>query len=147
MFLCEAPYTVILYVQLIRVCCILHNSFLSGQNGCHSVDDIFRCIFVNEQFVIVKKIRFHCSLSLTSSWQYRSISINNGFMPNRWQAIIWTNAGMIHWRIFVALVGEEIIDSVISNILKTVYTIWFTWVLMFCIWDETFVSVCCKKAK
>ena len=29
-------------------------------------------------------------------------------MPNRWQAIIWTNADPIHWRIYVALRGDEL---------------------------------------
>ena len=32
------------------------NSFRPGQNGCHSADDIFRCIFVNEKFCILIKI-------------------------------------------------------------------------------------------
>ena len=34
-------------------------------------------------------------------------------MPNRQQAIIWTNADPIHWRIYVALVGDEL-----SNIIQ-----------------------------
>ena len=32
------------------------NSFPSGQNGCHFVDDIFRCISMNEKFCILIKI-------------------------------------------------------------------------------------------
>ena len=28
--------------------------------------------------------------------------------PNRWQAIIWTNADPIHWSIFLALGGDEV---------------------------------------
>ena len=29
-------------------------------------------------------------------------------VPNRWQAIIWSNADMIHWRIYAALGGVEL---------------------------------------
>ena len=28
-------------------------------------------------------------------------------MPNRWQAITWTNADLVHWRIYAALGGDE----------------------------------------
>ena len=38
-------------------------------------------------------------------------------MPNRRQAIIWTNAGLIHWRIYTALGGDELIKSCIIYIL------------------------------
>ena len=30
--------------------------------------------------------------------------------PNRQQAIIWTNADPIHWRIYVALGGDELMN-------------------------------------
>ena len=32
------------------------NSSPPGQNGCHLADDIFRCVFINENFCIVIKI-------------------------------------------------------------------------------------------
>ena len=32
----------------------------------------------------------------------QSISLDNGLAPNRRQAIIWTNADPIRWRIYVA---------------------------------------------
>ena len=41
-----------------------------------------------------------------SNWQYKpSTGLYNGFGPNRRQAIIGTNVGPIHWRIYAAL-GE-----------------------------------------
>ena len=40
-------------------------------------------------------------------WQ-PSIGLDNGLAPNRWQAIIWTNAEPIHWCMYVALNGCEI---------------------------------------
>ena len=38
-----------------------------------------------------------------------SIGLDKGLAPNRRQAIILTNADPIHWRIYAALVGDEII--------------------------------------
>ena len=46
-------------------------------------------------------------LSQGSNWQYLSIGSVNGLAPNRRQAIIWTNADLIHWRIYTAPGGEE----------------------------------------
>ena len=34
--------------------------------------------------------------------------LDNGFAPNKRQAIIWTNADSIHWRIYAALGGDEL---------------------------------------
>ena len=48
--------------------------------------------------------------SWVSNYQYSSIGLNNGLSPNRRQAIIWTNADPIHWRIYVALGGDELIQ-------------------------------------
>ena len=36
------------------------------------------------------------------------IGLYNGLSPNRRQAIIWTNANPIHWRIYAALTGDEL---------------------------------------
>ena len=40
-----------------------------------------------------------------------SIGLDNGLAPNRWQAIIWTNADPIHWRIYVALEGDGLMHA------------------------------------
>ena len=34
--------------------------------------------------------------------------LDNGLARNRWQAIIWTNADLIHWRIDAAPGGDEL---------------------------------------
>ena len=36
------------------------------------------------------------------------MGLDNGWAPNMRQAIIWTNADLIHWRIYAALVGDEL---------------------------------------
>ena len=41
--------------------------------------------------------------SLGSNWQYSSIGSDNGLAPTRWQVIIWTNGGLVHWRIYASL--------------------------------------------
>ena len=40
-----------------------------------------------------------------SRWRWGSIGSDNNLAPNRWQAITWTNANPVHWRIYVVL-GE-----------------------------------------
>ena len=61
-------------------------------------NDMFKHIFLNEDIWI----------SLGSNWQYDSIGSDNGLAPSRRQAIILTNADPIHWRIYVALGGDEL---------------------------------------
>ena len=34
--------------------------------------------------------------------------LDNDLVPNKRQAIIWTNAGPIHWRTYAALGGDEL---------------------------------------
>ena len=45
---------------------------------------------------------------MESNWQYVSIDSDNGLVLNWRQAIIWTNADPIHWRIYVPLGGDEL---------------------------------------
>ena len=63
------------------------NTLRPRQNGRHFPDDIFKCIFLDENVLILIKI------SLKSNWQQYSIGSDNGLAPARRQAIIWTNAG------------------------------------------------------
>ena len=37
--------------------------------------------------------------------------LDNDLVPNRRQAIIWTDADPIHWRIYAALGEDELIDK------------------------------------
>ena len=46
------------------------------------------------------------------------MGLNNDLAPDRRQAIIWTNAELIHWRIYAALGGDELMFSVLK---KAVY--------------------------
>ena len=36
-----------------------------------------------------------------------STGLDNGLAPNKRQAIIWTNADPVHWRIYAALGGKD----------------------------------------
>ena len=57
------------------------------QNGRHFPEDIFKCIFFNENLEF--RLEIHRSLLLKgSNYQYRSIGSDDGFAPTRRQAII-----------------------------------------------------------
>ena len=74
------------------------NSSSSGQNGRLFADDVFKHIFLNENLRSSNKM----------SMKYIPWGpINNmpALAPGRRQAIIWTNADLVHRRIYVAL-GE-----------------------------------------
>ena len=43
-----------------------------------------------------------------------SIGLDNGLALNRRQAIIWTNVAPIHWRIYAAPGGDELISIALS---------------------------------
>ena len=55
----------------------------------------------------VKSLRF----SYTAIGSDDGFGLDNGLAPTRRQAIIWTNADSIHWRIYVALGGNELIEA------------------------------------
>ena len=61
----------------------------------------FKCIILNETDRILIEICSH-----ESNWQKSSIGTGNGLEPNRRQAISWTSADPIHWRIYLALRGD-----------------------------------------
>ena len=94
------------------------NTLRPRQNGCHFADNIFRCIFLNENVWILIIISLKCvpngpinitpalvmcgvafiepihhnkpnTVLLTSS----SFGSGNGLVPSRRQAMIWTNDG------------------------------------------------------
>ena len=44
------------------------------------------------------------------------ISLDNGFMPNRQQAIIWTNNGPVEWYVYVALGGDDLTSDTFINV-------------------------------
>ena len=77
-----------------------------GQNERLFADDIFKCIFVNEKSCILIEISLRFVPKDKVEKQH-STGSDSGLAPNRRQAIIWTNAGPIHWRIYAALGGDE----------------------------------------
>ena len=62
------------------------NTLKPGQNGCIFPDDIFKCIFVNENISILIK----SSLKFVPKGPIYNIP---ALAPERRQAIIWTNDG------------------------------------------------------
>ena len=70
---------------------ILFNTLRLRQDGRHFPNDIFKCIFLNENVWISIKI----SLIIIVS--------DNGLAPTRRQAVIWTNDGLVYWRIYASL--------------------------------------------
>ena len=60
-----------------------------------------------------------------SNWQWPCDGLDNGLVPNRLQAIIWTNADPIHWRIYAALGWDESSENEAS--LKNMGR-WITWI-------------------
>ena len=67
---------------------------------------IFQTIFSNA-FSWMKSFSFQTILikmcSLWSNWQYVIIGSDIGLLPNRRQAIIWTNDGLVYRRIYAWL--------------------------------------------
>ena len=100
-----------------------------GQNGSHFTLNTFKCIFM-----ITFAFRFGFPWSLFLRAQLTSIGSGNGLAPNRWQAITWTNAYSVHWRIYVALGGDELTLPFPVTILgeKTVRAIYLIWMIKFC---------------
>ena len=55
----------------------------------------------------VLRFEFHWGLFLRAQLAMVSIGSGNGLVPNRRQAITWTNVEPVHWRIYAALGGDE----------------------------------------
>ena len=72
------------------------NTLRPRQNGCHFAEGIFKCISLNENFRIWNKI----SLKYVPKGEIENMATflsDNGLAPNRRQAIIWSNVGMLYW--------------------------------------------------
>ena len=89
------------------------------RNRLHFVDDIFKYIFVNENYEF--RLTFHWRSSLRDQLTVTQHCFN-GLAPNRRRAIIWTNTDLIHWRIYSALGGNESNIILTRNLWLTVYT-------------------------
>ena len=69
-------------------------------------DNIFKHIFLKESDKIIFEL--HWNLFPGVQLTINQIGSGNDLAPNRWQAIIWTNDGPVHWCIYVALGGDEL---------------------------------------
>ena len=56
------------------------------------------------------RFKFHWKrvFSQGTNWQYASIGSNNGLALTTQQAIIWTNDGLVYWRIYASLSLNEL---------------------------------------
>ena len=68
----------------------------SRQSGCHFADDIFKCILLYKTNVFWLNFPDVCSQRSYCWWV--SIGSGNGLVPDRWQAIMWTNDDIVSWR-------------------------------------------------
>ena len=66
----------------------------------HFLDEIFFVWFEFHWSFVTKGL-------MDNKWALVQVP-GNGLTPNRRQAIIWTNADPAQWRIYAALVGEEL---------------------------------------
>ena len=83
------------------------NTLRPRQNDRHFADDVFKCIFLNENIWFFY-YNFTEVSSYGSDWKQVSIGSGNNLAPIRQHAIIWTNADPSHWRIYAALGGDEL---------------------------------------
>ena len=79
----------ILWLTSVAVSTQSVNTLKPRQNGRHFADDIFKCIFLNENVWI--PIKF--SMKFVPKGPINSIGADNGLAPDRRQAIVWNNAG------------------------------------------------------
>ena len=80
----------------IRELCIKVEIYLSHwrreKSYRHLADGIFKCLFLNENL----RISEDCSQDSKTS-----IGSDNDFAPNRRQAIIWINDGLVYWHVYI----------------------------------------------
>ena len=53
-------------------------------------------------------LKFHWSCAEGCNWKLPSTGLDSDLAPSRRQTIIWTDAVLIDWRIYVALGGDEL---------------------------------------
>ena len=87
------------------LCNVSVNTLRPRQNGRHFPDDIFKCIFLNENVWISLQI------SLKS---VPKVQINNIL------AIIWSNGGIVYWRIYASFGLNELRECKYTLVLPQV---------------------------
>ena len=68
------------------------------QNGRHFANDIFK---------LDPNFTENCSQGI--SYQFSSIGLENGVLPNGWQAIFWTSDGPVYWHVYVSFGFDKLI--------------------------------------
>ena len=83
----------------------------SRWNGNHFVDDIFKLFFLCGNWcILIHNWPKFISMDLIHN-KSALIGSDNGLSQNRWQAIIWTNDGLVYWRIYVSMKDMNKIDQ------------------------------------
>ena len=99
------------------------NPLRPTQNSRRFTDDTFKRIFLNENVIISIKISVTFVPKALIN-KYSSIGSDNGLEPNRPQAIIWTNDGLVYWGIYASLgLNEWQNGRMKSEILPTTWTL------------------------
>ena len=76
------------------------NTSRQRQNGCSFADVIFKPIFVYESWCMFIQNSLKSIPKGAIKNNSAGIGSDNGLAPNRRQAIIWTNDGLVLWRIY-----------------------------------------------
>ena len=79
--------------------------------GWHKLIDVFQTIFSTAfswKKIYVFGLRFHWILLLRSQLTISQHWLDNGLAPKKRPAIIWTNGGIVYWRIFALLGLKEL---------------------------------------
>ena len=90
---------------------VFHNSSPPGKSGCHFGRQHFQMHFFLEWQWQNSDSNFTEICFQESNWHYASIGSGNDLAPNRQQAITATNDGLVNWRIYAALGGDELMTS------------------------------------
>ena len=105
MHFCDRNFYILVKISFFEFVSINNTPSLVRMIAWHQTS--VRCIFVNEKFRILTKIPLKFIAKGPIDYN-PALGLDSGLAPNRRQAIIWTNAGPIHWRIYTALGGNEL---------------------------------------
>ena len=96
-------------------------------NGCHFADNIFKRIFLNQNYCITTWIWLKFVPKFPNK-QYASSDSDNGLAPNRRQAIVCTNDGLVYWRIYATLGLNELSPLPLTPTNDKVSVLLISWV-------------------
>ena len=82
------------------ICSTFSDTLRPSQNGQHSSDNIFKFSFY---FIRIVVFKFSISLKFVPKGLVNNYSAFFPCRPNRWQAIIWTNVGLVQRGIYALL--------------------------------------------